>query len=84
MTQTEHKLLAEKANTFRYLITKFSDKGWADSTKYLPIPFDLVIVFTDKDKQIPCWWTGEEWCGGRLSFEERVLFWKRRKYEHIA
>lgn len=84
MTQTANIQTKEKVNTFRYLITKFNKEGWADASTALPIPFDLVTLLTSRDKKIAGWWTGNHWEGARLKENERVLFWKRRRYEHLT
>ncbi len=74
----------EKINTFRYLITKFNESGWADAEKSLPIPFDLVTVLTDTHKQMAAWWNKNEWEGVRLKKTDKVMKWRRRIYEHIT
>lgn len=74
----------EKTNTFRYVFSKFNSKGWADARSSLPIPFDLVTVLTDNDKEIPAWWNKFSWEGLRLKNNDVVVKWKRRRYEHIT
>ncbi len=75
---------AEKANTFRYLVTQFDKEEWADATTAYPIPYDLVTVETNTRKKIAAWWNQTNWEGIRLKNEDTVLRWKRRKYEHIT
>lgn len=83
MNQTFSKT-KEKANSFRYLVSKFNKEGWADASKSSPIPFDLVTICTNRNKEISGWWTGHKWEGARLKNKEIVLFWKRRRYEHLT
>ena len=75
---------AEKVNTFSYIVTKFDKNGWADAEKSLPIPFDLVTVLTNTDKKIIAWWNQVRWDGYRLGSKDRVIKWKRKKYEHLT
>ena len=84
MTQTVTARTEEKVNTFRYLITKFNEAGWADAQRSLPIPFDLVTVWTSTDKKVAAWWNNHKWEGLRLREGDQVLFWKRRRYEHVT
>lgn len=84
MTKKSLKRTVEKANTFRYILTKFDKNGWADAEKHLPIPFDLVTVLTDTQKKIAAWWNEINWEGFRLKKCDKVLKWKRRIYEHIS
>lgn len=83
MGQPIQKQVQEKINSFRYTLSRFNEEGWADANKYLPIPFDLVTVWTDTDKKIAAWWDENIWTGFRLTQKDRVLFWQRRKYEHL-
>jgi len=83
MTQTV-KQTQEKVNSFRYLLTRFNKEGWADASKSLPIPFDLVTVWTNTDKKVAAWWNKTKWEGLRLRDQDKVLFWKRRRYEHFS
>lgn len=78
------KTTAEKANTFRYLVTHFNKEGWAEAKASKPIPFDLVTVETETGKKIAAWWNEFSWEGLRLKKSDEVLRWKRRKYEHIT
>jgi len=72
---------AEKVNSFRYQVTKFDPKGWAESKLSLPIPFDLITLLTSTDKKIVGWWDGRDWAGYRLLPKDEVVKWKRRRYE---
>lgn len=83
-TSCPHKKTVEKANSFRYLFTKFDKEGWAKYENALPIPFDLVTVLTDTEKKIPAWWNETKWEGIRLTKYDTVLKWKRRLYEHLT
>jgi len=76
-------ITAEKVNSFRYLVTKFDANGWADATTALPIPFDLVTLLTDRNKEIGGWWALSHWEGLRLRPQDIVLKWKRRRYEFL-
>lgn len=78
------KKTREKVNSFRYLVTKFNDEGWAESAKACPVPFDLVTVETKTGKRLPAWWAENAWEGYRLKNSDEVLRWKRRLYEHIT
>lgn len=81
MSEKKYRVIAEKTNSFRYLITKFNEEGWADAKKNAPIPYDLVLVKTDTDKKITAWWNEQSWDGFRLKDKDNVLEWKRLKYE---
>lgn len=83
-TPTQILKTREKVNSFRYLVTKFNEEGWADSDKASPVPFDLVTVETATGKQIPAWWNKSAWEDFRLKDSDKVIRWKRRLYEHIA
>lgn len=72
---------AEKANRFRYIVTKFDEEGWADAERSLPIPFDLITLLTSTDKKIVGWWDGGAWDGYRLRPKDKIVKWKRRRYE---
>lgn len=78
------KKTAEKTNSFRYQVTKFDKEGWANAKTASPIPFDLVTVLTSRRKKVPAWWDQQKWEGPRLRGCERVLKWRRRRYERIA
>lgn len=82
MNQLEKTPTQEKVNSFRYLITKFNEKKMANAKQSLPIPFELVTVWTSTDKKIAAWWTGKEWDGLHLKENDQVLFWERRLYDH--
>lgn len=86
MTKSAKKNQAtiEKVNTFRYLISKFNKEGWANVDKHLPIPFDLVTVQTSNGKTFAAWWNKTVWEGLRLKPTDKIIRWKRRKYEHCA
>lgn len=58
--------------------TDGEEERWADAKIYRPLQCELVIVKTDKGKQIPAWWNGYKWEGYRLGDKEKVLFWKMR------
>ncbi len=79
-----YKITSEKANTLRYLVTKFDSDGWADAKKSLPIPFELVTVLTDTHKKISAWWTKSYWKGLRLRKKDGVIKWKRKLYERLS
>lgn len=82
--QKSQQILVEKTNSLRYLITEFDQNGWADATKFRPIPFDLVTVETHSGKKLCGWWTLVRWDGLYLKSSDSVLKWKRRRYDHIA
>lgn len=75
---------AEKANSFRYQVTKFDKEGWADAEASLPIPFDLITLLTSTDRKIVGWWDGGDWAGYRLTPKHKVVKWKRRRYEVVT
>lgn len=83
----------EKSNTFRYVLAKFNKEGWANASKHKPIPFDLVTVLTDENKEKSAWWvevlhkdkkikTGY-WEGIKIKPSDKVIKWKRRLYDWI-
>ena len=74
----------EKTNSLRYLVTQFDQEGWADATSSFPIPFDLVLLQTNTAKKICGWWNELSWEGLYLKDGERVIKWKRRRYEQIT
>jgi len=82
--KTQVQKTAEKANRFRYLVTKFNEKGWVEAKAANPIPFDLVTVETDTGKKVAAWWNKSYWKGLHLKKEDTVLRWKRRRYERIT
>lgn len=51
------------------------DDGWISAKEYLPYPYDLVVVKTDKDHTWNAWYDGEFWDGYRLTNNETVLRW---------
>lgn len=75
---------AEKANTFRYMVTQFNKDGWAEAKSASPIPFDLVTVEVATGQKVAAWWNKFNWEGLRLKNEDIVVRWKRRMYDHIA
>lgn len=80
---SECTLIAEKTNTFVYKKTFFDKEGWADATKYRPIPFDIVLLKTERDKELCGWWNKVRWVGLRLTRSDKITKWKRRKYEQV-
>jgi hypothetical protein len=57
--------------------------GWVDANIYHPIPYDLVLLQTEK-KNKPGWWTGQHWEGLRLLAEDRVYYWKQEQFRQDA
>jgi hypothetical protein len=55
--------------------------GWADSEKYLPEDFDLVLMKLARGKTVPGWIGGTTWYGLRFKKDDAVLFWKRNPEE---
>ena len=80
---TTNQPIHEKINTFRYLLTNFNSEGWADATRFRPIPFDLVLVETLQGKKFPAWWNQHKWEGLHLKSSDSIKRWKRRRYEQI-
>ena len=75
---------AEKANTFRYMVTQFNEDGWAEESKGTPIPYDLVTAELTTGEKVAAWWNETNWEGIRLKNDDTILRWKRRIYEHIG
>jgi len=75
---------AEHINSLTYTVTEFDEDGWAETKKALPIPFDLVLMKTNTDKKIIGWWNQQNWEGIRLRSKDKVVKWKRRRFEHIC
>ncbi len=77
------EITAEKTNSFVYKNTRFNNGGWANASKYRPIPFDLVIVHTKCGREHVGWWNKKSWDGLHLNSTDIIDKWKRRKYEQI-
>jgi hypothetical protein len=53
-------------------------QGWVSTKEYLPIPFDLMKLRVETmDRDVPGWWTWQNWEGLRLRPGRRILKWKR-------
>lgn len=68
---------AGKWQRFSYAEVKYDDDGIANPEEFLPEPFDLVRLITDKNKSRSGWWTGSKWECRKLQDDEKVLFWKK-------
>jgi hypothetical protein len=68
--------------TYKYTDAQADGKGWCDPRFWLPLPFDLCILRTNK-RTCTGWWTGKEWSGLRLRAPETVLYWKKANDETI-
>ena len=51
--------------------------GWADPLEYLPRTFDLVHLLTDRNKNVPGWWSGDAWMSHRLKQKDKVVGWRK-------
>lgn len=60
-----------------YTEIKFDKDEKVDPNKFLPEPFDLVTVISDKGNEYSAWWTGSKWHSRKLLNDEKVIFWKR-------
>jgi len=61
---------------YKYTDAHSDIDGWADPHLWIPYPFDLCYLKTDR-KTRTGWWTGKDWDGVRLRSEEKVLYWKK-------
>lgn len=69
---------------YSYKDVNYDINGWADSTKFLPEDFDLVLMKIDGKKTIYGWAIGNSWSGLKYKKGEKVLYWKRKPEERIA
>jgi hypothetical protein len=78
------KNLIWKSQNFPYQVGKdgflnkdlhYGENGWIDVKKYLPLPYDLVLMNLE-EKIINGWWNGTSWEGIRLKKNDTVHFWK--------
>jgi hypothetical protein len=66
---------------YTYKDIKFDIEGWANSKKFLPEDFDLVLLRLKREKIIPGWIIGMKWTGLRLKKDDEVMFWKKNEEE---
>lgn len=69
--------------TYTYKDVRYGVDGWADAKKYLPIEFDMVMLFTKNHKVLFGWSTGTDWDGLRIDIDEDIIAWKREPQERI-
>lgn len=76
-------MIAGKTNprAFTYKDVVYDIDGWADSARFLPCDFDLVILKVEGKKSISGWSTGASWDGLNLAIGDKVLYWKRKPDE---
>lgn len=67
----------EESNTFVYKVTQFDENGWADATKYKPIPYDMIYLQTNYERVVKGWWAEFFFDGLRLKPDEIVVKWKK-------
>lgn len=65
----------ELGTCFSYSKVKFDKDGWADSSQFLPIPYDICYCKM-KDKVIPGWYNGHSWDGRKIKENDKILYWK--------
>lgn len=68
--------------TYRDVI--YDDKGWADTTKYLPLDYDLILAKDDRGHVYSGWYNGFSWDGKNLTEDHNILFWKRGDHDTHA
>lgn len=66
---------------YTYKDIRFDVDGWANSKKFLPEDFDLVLLRLKRERTIPGWINGMKWEGIRLKKDDLVMFWKRNEEE---
>lgn len=76
-----HKVGAKNQKKFMYRDVFFDVNGWAKSTDYLPLDYDLVYVMTDNGRSYSAWHTGQEWDGTKINPDMKIVAW-RRNDEH--
>jgi len=72
-----HPKTTEESNTFVYKLAQFDENGWADASKFKPIPYDILYLKTDRNRIIKGWWAEFFFDGYRLKEDEKVLKWKK-------
>lgn len=68
------------SDEFAYRHIPQSVYEWVDPQYYLPLPYDMCELETDK-KIRHGWWNGREWESLRLKPDEIVYHWRRTKDE---
>jgi hypothetical protein len=58
--------------------------GFIDSSRYLPLPNDIVYVQIERKgeklrKIYTAWWTGSDWDGAKISPEDKILRWRKKE-----
>jgi hypothetical protein len=62
-----------------YLMVEVDEEGFADSSKYSPLEYDLLYLITDQGKRKNGWWCGNSYYSHRLHPDENVIAWKKNK-----
>lgn len=73
--KTNAKGTRRNAIYFKYTDAQTDIEGWTDPKIWLPLPYDLVLLKTEK-KIRRGWWDGFEWVSHRIKPSETVLYWK--------
>lgn len=76
--------IKKKSVFYAYRDFQYDIDGWADSKRFLPADFDLVLMRLEREKIIPGWLSGICWNGLRLKPDDKIMFWKRREDEEKA
>lgn len=61
---------------YGYKDVQYDVDGWADTSKYIPAPYDLCVLKTD-NKTMTGWHTGQIWDGLNIKEKHKILYWKR-------
>lgn len=67
---------SDKKKVWSYSHCEYKD-GWADASKYKPLKYDLVMLLYGK-RQIPGWWTGNDWAGRKVPTNSEPTAWNKR------
>lgn len=62
---------------YSYTDILFDKDGWADSSKFLPISYDLMLLKDEKGLKQIGWYTGQAWDGSRYN-GQHITHWKRK------
>lgn len=62
---------------FSYSEVEYDNFGWADSSKYLPLDYDLVEVKNKENKVFSGWIIGIKWEGYRIQEGINLTHWRR-------
>lgn len=75
--------LVRRSKHYGYVQVDVNKNGWADSSKFLPASFDLVLMDVQNKGKVKGWHNGQYWDGLYVKPNDIVLKWKRLAYEHV-